>query len=164
MAAIAHTLWLNKRMRTLKPILLSLSLLLVLTGHSSAAAESKKIDEITNFNWEDLMARLDFYKIQLHNTPASSGYIIVYDARLSRRGVAQGWMRCIKNYLVERGGIDSKRIMIVDGGYREGITVEMWLVAPGDNQPNATPTVKSKDVKFRKGRLKEKNWQTLCNI
>lgn len=157
-------LWLNKNMRTLKSILASLSLLLVMVGASSAAVESRKIDEISNFSWEDLMARLDSYAIQLQTVPDSSGHLIIYDGRLSRRGEVQGWMDCVKNYLVDRRGIDSNRIMIVNGGYREKMTVEMWLVPPGENLPQATPTVKPIDVKLKKGRLKKKNWGSLCNI
>ena len=164
MATAFNYLWLNKKMRTLKSILVSLSLLLVMIGDSSAAVESRKIDEVSNFNWEDLMARLDFYVIQSQNEPASSGYIIVYDGQRSRRGEVQGWMNCIKNYLVGQRGMASNRIMVVDGGYRGNKTVEMWLVTPADSPPKATPTVKPKDVKFRKGRLKKKNWGSLCAI
>jgi hypothetical protein len=152
------------KMQTFKSILVSLSLLLVMAGASSAAVESRKIDEISNFNWEDLMARLDFYAIQLQTEPGSSGHIIVYDGRRSRRGEVQGWMDCIKNYLVERRGVDANRIMIVDGGYREHKTVEMWLVPRGEIVPKATSTIKPKDVKFRRGRLKKKNWGSLCDI
>jgi len=151
-------------MGALKLILASLSLLLVMAGSSFAAVESRKIDEISNFNWEDLMARLDLYAVQLQNVPASSGYIIVYDGRHSRRGEVQGWMNCIKNYIVERRGMDSNRIMIVNGGYRENRTVEMWLGPTADSPPKATPTVKLRDVKFRRGRLRKKNWGSLCNI
>ena len=151
-------------MRILKSILASLSLLLAMATASSATVESRKIDEISNFNWEDLMARLDFYAIQLQTAPDSSGHLIIYDGQRSRRGEVQGWMDCVKNYLVERRGIDNNRIMIVNGGYREKLTVEMWLVPRGGNLPQATPTVKPKDVKFRKGRLKKKNWGSLCNI
>lgn len=140
-----------------------MSLLLIMVGDLSAV-ESRKIDEISNFNWEDLMARLDFFAIQLQNAPASSGYVIVYDGRRSRRGEAQGWMHCIKNYLVERRGMDAHRIMIVNGGYRGNLTVEMWLVPLADSPPKATPTVKPQDVRFKKGRLKKKNWRSLCNI
>lgn len=156
-------LWLNMKMRTLKSMFLSFSLLLAIVS-SSAAVESSKVDEVANFNWEDLMARLDLYSVQLQNEPASSGYIIVYDGRRSRRGEAQGWMQCVKNYMVERRGMASNRIMIVKGGYRRNMTVEMWLVPPADSLPKATPTVKPENVKFRKGRLKGRNWRSLCNI
>ena len=151
-------------MRTLKSILVSFALLLVMIGDSSAAVESRKIDEINNYNWEDLMLRLDFCAVLLQNEPAASAYIIVYDGQRSRRGEVQGWMHCIKNYLVKLRGMDSNRIRIVNGGYRGNKAVEMWLVTPADSLPKARPTIKPKDVKFRKGRLKKKNWGSLCNI
>jgi hypothetical protein len=150
--------------RTLKSILVSFSLLLMMIGDSSAAVEARKIDEISNFNWEDLMARLDFYAIELQTVPDSSGHLIIYNGRRSLRGEVQGWMDCVKNYLVESRGVDSNRILIVNSGYREKMTVEMWLVPRGETMPQATPTVKPGDVKFRKGRLKKKDWGSLCNI
>jgi hypothetical protein len=151
-------------MRTLKSILVSCSLLLVMIGDSSAVVESRKIDELNNYNWEELMLQLDFCAILLQNEPAASAYFIVYDGRRSRRGEVQGWMSCIKNYMIERRGMDADRIRIVNGGYRGNKTVEMWLVTPADSLPKATPTIKPKDVKFREGRLKKKNWGSLCNI
>lgn len=157
-------LWLNNKMRTIKSILVSWCLLLVMSGGLSAAVESRKIDEINNYNWEELMLQLDFCAVLLQNEPAASAYIIVYDGRYSRRGEVQGWMHCIKNYMVELRGMDSNRIRIVNGGYRRTKTVELWLVTPADNPPKATPTIKPQDVKFRKGRLKKRDWGSLCNI
>lgn len=151
-------------MRTLKLILVSFSLLLVMIGDSSAVVDSRKIEEINNYNWEELMLRLDFCAVLLQNEPAASAYIIVYDGRRSMRGEVQGWMNCIKNYLVELRGLDSNRIRVVNGGYRGNKTVELWLVTPADSLPKATPTIKPKDVKFRKGRLTKKDWRSLCNI
>ena len=58
---------------------MSCSLLLLLSGDSSAAVESRKIAEINNYNWEDLMLQLDFCAILLQNEAAASAYIIVYD-------------------------------------------------------------------------------------
>lgn len=133
-------------------------------GDSSAVVESRKIDEINNYNWEDLMLRLDFCATLLQNEPAASAYIIVYDGQRSRRGEVQGWMNCIRNYMVELRGMDSNRIKIVNGGYRGNKTVEMWLVTPADSLPKATPTIKPKDVKFRKGRLKKKDRGRLCSV
>jgi hypothetical protein len=136
----------------------------MMMGNSSAAVETRKIDEINNYNWEKLMLQLDFSAVLLRNETAASAYIIVYDGRRTRRGEVQGWMRCIKNYLVDLRGLDSNRIRIVSGGYRRDKTVELWLVTPADSPPKATPTVKPKDVKFKKGSLKEKDWRSLCNI
>jgi hypothetical protein len=157
-------LWLNMNMQTLKSILVIFSLLLVIIGDSSAAAESRNIDEVNNYNWEELMLRLDFCAVLLQNEPAASAYIIVYDGQRSRHGEVQGWMHCIKNYMEKLRGMASNRVRVVNGGYREDKAVELWLVTPADNLPKATPTINPKDVKFRKGRVKKKDWRSLCNI
>lgn len=152
------------KMRTLRSIVVSCSFLLMMIGDSSAAVESRKIDEINNYNWERVMLQLDFCAVLLQNEPAASAYIIVYDGQRSMRGEVQGWMHCIKNYLVALRGMDSNRVRIVNGGYRGNRAVEIWLVTPADSLPKATPAVKPQDVKFRKGLLKKKNWRSLCNI
>jgi hypothetical protein len=152
------------KMRTLKSILVSCALLLMMIGDSAAAVDARKIEELKNYKWEELMLQLDFCAVLLQNEPPASAYIIVYDGRRSRRGEVQGWMHCIKNYLVKLRGMDAHRIRIVNGGYRRNKTVELWLVTSADTLPKATPTVKPQDVKFRKGRLKKRNWRSLCNI
>jgi len=35
----------------------------------------------------------------------------------------------------------------VDGGYREELTVELWVVPSGANPPSASPTVDPSEVK-----------------
>src|ERR1700752_2342736 len=149
-------------MRTFaKSILLSCAFLLLM-GISSTAAEARKIEEVSNYNWESLMAQLDFSAVLLRNGAAASAYIVVYDGQQTTRGEVDGWMHCIKNYMVAMRGLEASRIRIVNGGYRPTKTVELWRINAGAPLPKATPTVQPKDVKFKKGRLK--NWQSLCNI
>ena len=47
---------------------------------------------------------------------------------------------------------DMKDFEIVNGGYREFLSIEMWIVPEGAQPPELTPTVDEKDVIFRKGR------------
>jgi len=151
-------------MRTLKSTLACLVFLLSMFGYSMGAVDSRKFDEVSRFNWEDLMARLDGLNIELQNDPVSYAHIIVYDGRMSRRGEVQGWMKCVRSYLVERRGMDTNRVTIVDGGFREFETIEMWIVPPDSVAPNASPTVMPKDVKYKRGVLKKNRWRSLCNI
>jgi hypothetical protein len=44
-------------------------------------------------------------------------------------------------------GIDGSRIVVVNGGFREGDSVELWIVPTGATAPRATPTVQAGDVK-----------------
>ena len=153
------------KMRTLKSILVCCGLLLLLWGEASAArAESDKVDEISNYNWEQLMLGLDFYAQVLQHEPGASAYIIVYGGRRSRRGEVQGWMKCVKNYLVKARRVEAKLIRVVNGGYRENRTVELWFAKPKKRLPRATPTVKQQDVRFRQGSVKKKSGGSLCDI
>lgn len=45
-----------------------------------------------------------------------------------------------------------ENFVIRDGGFRERMTVELWLVPEGAQPPELAPTVNAEEVKFRKGR------------
>ena len=47
----------------------------------------------------------------------------------------------IKTYLIGNKGIEGKRIVTVDGGYRENPMTELWFVPDGATPPKAKPTV-----------------------
>ena len=152
-------------MRNLKSVLVCFILLLVMKENSSASVvKPRKIDEISHYNWEQVMLGLDFYALLLQLEPTASGYIIVYAGRSSRRGEAQGWMNCIKRYLVEGRNVKARHIRLVNGGYRKTRTVALWLLTPTDRFPKATPTVKPQDVNIRKGRLRKNDWKSMCEI
>ncbi|MFN2455201.1 MAG: hypothetical protein ABR577_13365 [Pyrinomonadaceae bacterium] len=105
-----------------------------------------KFDEYGNVNFNDEKARLDNYAIQLQNDPNTQGYIIAYGGRRGRTGEAQARADRAKNYLVNTRGIDPGRIMTVDGGFREDLAVELWLVPQGATPPTASPTLQPGDV------------------
>jgi hypothetical protein len=135
----------------------------VAPGVASASVEARKLMEFGNVGWEDEMARLDYLNIKLGEEPQSTAYVIVYGGRRGdRRGETQARMACIKDYMLYRRGLSSDRIVIANGGYREESTVELWLAAPGENRPAATPTVSAKEVKFKKGKIK--SWRGRCNL
>lgn len=130
---------------------------------SSASVEARKLMEFGNVGWEDEMARLDYLNNTLGEQPDAIAHIIVYGGRRGdRRGEVKARMACIRDYMLNRRGVSTDRIVVTNGGYREESTVELWLAAPGEGGPTATPTVRSKDVKFRKGKIK--NWRGRCNL
>lgn len=113
--------------------------------------DSTKFDEYGNVNFNDEKARLDNYAIQLQNAPGTQGYIIAYGGRRGRTGEAQARADRAKNYLVNTRGIDAGRISTVDGGFREDLAVELWLVPQGATPPTAAPTVQPGDVQTTTG-------------
>jgi hypothetical protein len=108
---------------------------------------SRKVDEYGNLRFNDEKARLDQFAIQLQNDPTAQGYIIVYGGRVGRAGEAQARADRAKAYLVNNRGISADRIVTVDGGYREQLTTELYVVPQGATPPQATPTVQPGEVR-----------------
>ena len=109
--------------------------------------ESRKLDEYGTLQPKDERARLDNFVIEMQNDPLAQGYIIAYGGRASRAGDAQKTAARAKDYLVSKRGLDSGRVMIVDGGYREQPITELWIVPSGAEPPKPSPTVKPGDAK-----------------
>jgi hypothetical protein len=92
---------------------------------------ARKFDEYGDIRFNDEKARLDNFAIQLQNEPGSTGYIVVYAARTGPAGQAQARADRAKDYLVNTRGIDAARIVTIDGGCREDLTVELWIAPQG---------------------------------
>lgn len=99
-----------------------------------------KIGEYGNTNLNDERARLDNFAIEWQNYPGSTATIIAYGGRHGRADEVQARTERAKAYLTERHSIDPERITIVNGGLREDLTVELWIVPVGSEQPQASPT------------------------
>ena len=96
--------------------------------------------------FDDVKARLDNLAIELQNAPTSQAYIIVYSGRRSRAGQADRLAARAKDYMTKERGIDSSRLVVINGGYRESDYFELWLVPQGADAPQATPTVQPGDT------------------
>ena len=120
---------------------------------SMIAAEEKKIivarefDECNNCTFDDQKARLDNLAVELQNDQSTTGYIIAYGGRYSPIGQVDRLMTRARDYLIQQRGIDASRLVIVNGGFREDDSVEVWIVPSGAAAPRATPTVQAGDVK-----------------
>lgn len=116
-----------------------------------------KTDEYGPISFADEKARLDNYAIELRNDPTVVGYVICYGGRRGRRGEAQARCARAKHYLVARHKIPAGRVVTVDGGYMEQLTVMLWPLPPGVKLW-PSPTVDPSEVEFlpeptkRKGR------------
>ncbi|HEV2911680.1 MAG TPA: hypothetical protein VGX92_00070 [Pyrinomonadaceae bacterium] len=106
----------------------------------------RPFDEFPNLAFDDQKARLDNLAIELANVPGSTGYIIVYSGRTSRAGQADRLGARARDYMVRTRGVDPSRITVVNGGYREEDTFEIWIVPQGAQPPQATPTLQPSDA------------------
>lgn len=138
---------------------LSLTLAFVVHGAAGrdgahAAAYDRKFDEYGNVNWGDEKPRLDNFAVALLNDPTSLGYLVCYGGRVGRAGEARRRCARAKGYLSGYRRVPAEQVVTVDGGYREELTVEVWVVPPGAAPPGPTPTVGAGEVRFVKGKSK----------
>jgi hypothetical protein len=108
---------------------------------------AQEFDECNSCSYDDQKARLDNLAVELQNDPATRAHIIAYGGRMSPLGQVEKLMTRARDYLVTQRGIDASRLVVVNGGFREEDSVELWIVPSGAATPRATPTVQAGDVK-----------------
>jgi len=97
---------------------------------------SRKFDEFPDIARNDEKARLDNFGIELQNDPTSTGYVIVYPGRASKRAEVQDHFGRVIEYLVNSRGMDASRIKTIEGPKRDKLYVELWITPQGANAPN----------------------------
>lgn len=107
---------------------------------------AKEFDECNSCTFDDQKARLDNLAVELQHDPSTRAYIIAYGGRMSPVGQVEVLMTRAREYLVSQRGIDASRLVVVNGGFREEDSVELWMVPSGAKPPQATPTVKVSDL------------------
>ena len=130
---------------------------------SVVAALEKKIivaqefDECNSCTFDDQKARLDNLAVELQNDPSTRAYILAYGGRTSPLVQVEKLMSRSRDYLTTQRGIDASRIVVVNGGFREEDSVELWIVPSGAAAPKPTPTVQAGDVNPGKKPARRKN-------
>lgn len=104
------------------------------------------------------MARLDNLAVTLQNEPRLIAYIYAYGGHGDRRGEARMRLVRAKNYMVKNRGLAASRIVTRNGGYREDFTVEMYVIPRGIEPPSPIPLVAPKEIRFRKGKIKVREY------
>ena len=114
------------------------------------AIVAREFDECNNCTFDDQKARLDNLAVELQNDPSTRGYVIAYGGRMSPLGQVEKLMSRAREYLVTQRGIDASRLVVVNGGFREDDSVELWVVPSGASAPLPTPTVQAGEIKRKK--------------
>ena len=107
-------------------------------------------DSYGALSWKDEKAHLDNFAIALQHDPDSIGYIMVYAGRQSCVGEAKNRALRAKNYLVQTRAVEASRIKLIDGGYREELTVILQPAPRGAPELAVSPTLKPSEVKIKK--------------
>lgn len=111
-------------------------------SHPKNPKNTIKVDEFGPINGCDLGARVDNLFIQLNNRPEALGYVIGYagsDSLPSQIESMPMVTRILKTLAFGRH--DPDRLVIINGGFRESMAIEFYLVPPGGEIPQPTATV-----------------------
>ena len=158
----------------MKKVLAGLILCCVVAAPRAGAAppdNPKMLDQYGDICCGDEKARLDSVAIALKEYPGATLYVNFYGGRrrkfpychsrrtvLSRRGEAETRAARIKIYLVAVRGVEEARVVMVNGGYREEWTADFWLVPTGAAAPCPSPTVDEKEIRFRRGNARPRDY------
>lgn len=118
---------------------------------NTSAQETPKAVLVDSFNYtnsEEGSARIDNFRNHLNQSPQSAGLVIVYGAKLGKKGAIDAHIRGIKKAFALKG-IDHQRTPAINGGYREKLMIEFWLIPPGAETPLPSPTVDAKKVRVK---------------
>jgi hypothetical protein len=99
-------------------------------------------------------ARLDRFAQFLKKAPSSArGFIIAYGGQKGRAGEAKNRAKMSKDYLVRKHGIAASRIVAIDGGYREMVEVEHFIVPANVEGPTPSPSIAPSEVHLKRRRV-----------
>lgn len=96
--------------------------------------KSYPCDEYARLKRDDEKARLDNCMISVQNDPSAKLYIIVYTAPGAKPGEYQRRKKFMTDYLTARG-FDPARIDFIDGGTRDELRTQIWIVPLGAELP-----------------------------
>lgn len=146
-------------------------LFVLLFSISASSQTSKKIDEFSDgIPCGEMSMRIDSYLHELHNKPQNKLYVIYYEGitsvsvynsetkeydkilKKSRFGSALSRAKEIPLYLKMAYKIPKNRVILINGGFRRELELEVWSVSDGAEIPKPTSTIERKDIKFAKGK------------
>jgi hypothetical protein len=78
------------------------------------------------------------------------GYVLVYASKKIPASKARMRAQNAKKYLVERRDIESRRISVIEGGYREQFQVELYILPSTGKPPTAYPTLVPRESNVNK--------------
>lgn len=100
---------------------------------------ARKLAEYSYLKFSEERRRLDEFATALNNEPGAAGYIIVYDLSDARSLSARERGERAKNYLVQKRGLPEERIVVINSGYRDTRSIELFITPAGALPPIATP-------------------------
>jgi hypothetical protein len=97
-------------------------------------------DDFSYKSFSDALARIDVFTIELMQVREWTGYVIVYAKKQTSPASAKSYVRRFRNYLLGKRKVPSEKVVTMYGGYRDELTVELYLFPPNLTPPKPRPT------------------------
>jgi hypothetical protein len=110
-----------------------------LTCGQEKITTAQKFDEFWDLMTDDVQARLDRFAERVVKDQSLEALLVAYRREDMRPGPRLREIYGFQNYLVNKRGVDPRRLKIIDGGISEKPTTELWLVPPGAKPPSIPP-------------------------
>jgi hypothetical protein len=137
-------------MRVWKLKILVLSIILLSFQISfGQKAEAKLVESSEYINSEMGSLHIDMLMNELQHVPNGVGYIVIYGGKVNKVGEIEAHLRGL-NQAFNFKRIDKGRIKIIQGGFREKLMLDFWVVPPDACPPIPTPAIEIEKVKFRR--------------
>ena len=109
----------------------------------------QKFDHYGEVAFSEEMKLLNYFASRLREPDTDSiGYIVVYAGQRARFCDADLRGTQAKRYLVNQRGVKPENIVVINGGYREKLMVELYVGPAIGSQPIVMPTVRPSKVRI----------------
>ena len=154
-----------RKIKKLVPVLVALHLSVSVVAKAVSAPDTPfKFDMFSRLSCSDELVRLDNYSAHLANLPDVLAVVVVYGGRSdTRQGEVTARLFAIRDRLLEKRSIDTNRIILLNGGFREKYQTELWIIPNiGRESTNylVLPSVKTAEAKLRKPVMIK--WEYAC--
>jgi hypothetical protein len=114
-----------------------------LVGEYSPSDDSQK-----KLIYDELLSKLNKFDKGTPKQRLATVYIVAYAGQQSSTGEAKRQLKSAKNTLISEFNIDEKRIIEIDGGYRENSVVQLFIRPFGVPAPDIMPTIHPSKVEL----------------
>lgn len=114
-----------------------------------AALYPQQFDHYGDVAFSEEMKFLDYFASRLREPETDSiGYIVVYAGQQARFCEADLRATQAKRYLVNQRGVKPENIVVINGGHREKLAVELYVGTENGGQPIVIPTIRPSKVRI----------------
>ena|ERR1044072_5767690 len=124
-------------MRALVIVFIASSLIANTSLFASEPIVTSPFDQYGAIRWDDEMARLDNFAIQIQNQQNAIGLIVGVDADGGCPGEAKARAIRAKKYIVEHRGIPWNRVAWRVDGHTSDVRTTLWIVPTGESWPSS---------------------------